>query len=148
MGLSGAAAGQEHAGFRELVDGLIGANLRRDPGRAMLLRRREAASLVALDAGIAVTVQMLPGAAHAPGTVLVHDGEDPWAEVVVHADSVALLEMAAVPLRFGLPDVLTATGRDVIRQIVTRRIRVRGLVRHLGTVRRLSLLLSAREAHG
>ncbi len=138
------APGDELAGLRDLVDALIAANLLRDPHRATRIRRREAASLVAIDAGIAVTVQMLPGAANAPGSVLVHDGEDPWAEVVVHADGTALLGLAASPLRFGLPDALTPGGRDVIRQIVQRRIRVRGLIRHLGTVRRLSMLLSAR----
>jgi hypothetical protein len=87
---------------------------------------------------------MLPGALHAPGSVLIHEGEDPWAEIVVRAPSIALLELAATPLRFGLPDVLTADGREVVRQLVTREIRVRGLVRHLGTVRRLTMLLSAR----
>lgn len=134
----------EHAGFRSLVEGLIEANLSRVPERALVIRRREAAALVATDAGIAVTIQMLPGAAHTPGTVLVHDGEDPWAEIVVRAESMALLEMAGTPLRFGLPDALTPKGRDVLAQIARRRIRVRGLVRNLGTVRRLSILLSAR----
>ena len=134
----------EHAGFRSLVECLIEANLSRVPERAMVIRRREAAALVATDADIAVTIQMLPGAAHAPGTVLVHDGEDPWAEIVVRAESMALLEMAGTPLRFGLPDALTPMGRDVLGQIARRRIRVRGLVRNLGTVRRLSILLSAR----
>ena len=110
----------------------------------MLIRRRETAALVATDAGVAVTIRMLPGAAHAPGSVLVHDGEDPEADIAVHAGSMALLEMAGTPLRLGLPDVLTPTGRDVLLQIARRRIRVRGLVRHLGTVRRLSILLSAR----
>jgi hypothetical protein len=134
----------EHAGFRALVEGLLEANLERSPERAMVIRRREAAVLVATDAGIAVTIQMLPGAAHAPGTVLVHDGEDPWAEIVVRAESMALLEMAGTPLRFGLPDALTPAGREVLGQIVRRRIRIRGLIRNLGTVRRLSILLSAR----
>jgi len=134
----------EHAGFRDLVEGLLGANLERAPERALTIRHREAAALVATDAGIAVTIQMLPGPAHAPGTVLVHDGEDPWAEIVVHAESMALLELAGTPLRFGLPDGFTPVGRDVLRQILSRQIRVRGLVRHLGTVRRLSMLLSAR----
>jgi hypothetical protein len=143
VGIADQGAGRDHAGLRELVEGLIDANLRRDPDRALLLRRREAAALVAVDAGVAITLQMVPGAAHAPGTVLVHDGEDPWAEVVVHADSVALLEMAVTPLRFGLPDAFTPIGRDVIRRIATRQIRVRGLFRHLGTVRRLSMLLAA-----
>jgi hypothetical protein len=140
----GMTPAQDAAGLRELVEGLVEANLARVPGRAHRITHREAASLVATDADAAITIQMLPGALHAPGSVLVHDGEDPWAEIVVRTDSVGLLELAATPLRFGLPDVLTPEGRNVVGQIVHRRIRVRGLVRHLGTVRRLSMLLSAR----
>jgi hypothetical protein len=135
---------QERAGLRDLVEGLIEANLTRAPGRALRITQREAAALVATDVGLAVTVQMLPGALHAPGSVLVHEGEDPWAEVVVRADSVGLLELAAAPLRFGLPDLATPDGRTIVRQLLTREIRIRGLLRHLGTVRRLSMLLSAR----
>jgi len=130
--------------FRDLVQGLVDANLAREPARAMRLSRREAASLVATDADVAVTIQMLPGARRAPGTVLVHDGRDPWAEIVVRAESLGLLELAATPLRFGLPDVTTPDGRDVVRQLVRGRIRVQGMLRHIGTVRRLSMLLSAR----
>jgi hypothetical protein len=130
--------------FRDLVQGLVEANLTRDPSRALRLSRREAASLVATDADVAVTIQILPGARRAPGTVLVHDGRDPWAEIVVRAESLGLLELAATPLRFDLPDVTTRDGRDVVRQLLRRRIRVHGMLRHIGTVRRLSMLLSAR----
>ena len=130
--------------FRELVQALIDANLEREPRRALRLSKREAASLVATDAHVAVTIQILPGAHRAPGTVLVHDGRDPWAEIVVRAESLGLLELAATPLRFDLPDVTTTDGRDVVRQLLRRRIRVHGMLRHLGTVRRLSMLLSAR----
>ena len=134
----------EHGGLRDLVEDLLESNLLRCPERATLIRRREAAALVATDAGVAVTIELLPGAAHAPGSVSVHDGEDHAAEIVVRADGMALLELAATPLRLGLPDVLTPMGRGVLLQIARGRIRVRGLVRHLGTVRRLSMLLSAR----
>jgi hypothetical protein len=134
----------EHAGFRDLVEGLLEANLARAPERAFLITRREAVALLATDADLAVTIQLLPGAAGGTGTVIVHEGEDPWAEVVVHAASVGLLELAATPLRFGLPDVVTRDGRQVVGDLLTRRIRVRGLVRHLFTLRRISRLLSAR----
>jgi hypothetical protein len=134
----------EHAGFRELVEGLLHANLARDPDRSFLITRREAVALLATDAGLAVTIRLLPGAADGAGTVVVHDGEDPRAEVVVHAASAGLLELAATPLRFGLPDVLHRDGREVVRDLLVRRIRVQGLVRHLWTVRRISRLLSAR----
>ncbi len=130
--------------FRDLVQGLVDANLEREPGRALRVTKREAASLVATDADVAVTIQMLPGARRAPGTLLVHDGRDPWAEIVVRAESIGLLELAATPLRFDLPDVMTPDGRDVVRKLLRGRIRVHGMLRHLGTVRRLSMLLSAR----
>lgn len=130
--------------FRDLVQGLVDANLEREPTRALRVTKREAACLVATDADVAVTIQMLPGARRAPGTVLVHDGRDPWAEIVVRAESIGLLELAATPLRFDLPDVMTPDGREVVRRLVRRRIRVHGMLRHLGTVRRLSMLLSAR----
>ncbi|MEP6759646.1 MAG: hypothetical protein ABJB55_10665 [Actinomycetota bacterium] len=146
MGIDTEAADptEEWAGFHELVEGLLEANLEREPERGLRIRRREAAALVATDAGGSVTIRMVPGAAREAGTLLVVDGEDPGADVAVYAASMALLELAGAPLRFGLPDVWTPAGRDVLRQIVTRRIRVRGLVRHLGTVRRLSMLLSPR----
>jgi hypothetical protein len=129
-------------GLRGLVEALLDANLARDPRRACLITRREAAALRATDAGLAVTLQFLPGAVGGAGTVLVHDGEDPWAEIVVHAPSAALLELAAAPSRFGLPDVLHPDGRAIVGDLVRRRIRVQGLARHLGTLRRLSQLLS------
>jgi hypothetical protein len=146
MGVTGetAPASDENEGFRPLVEGLLQANLERAPERALRIRRREAAALVATDAGRAVTIRLVPGTARSPGTVLVHDGEDPRAEVAVYAAGMALLELAGAPLRLGMPDVWAPAGRDILRQILTRRIRVRGLVRHLGTVRRLSILLSAR----
>ena len=85
--------------------------------------------------------------------VLVHELRSPVAAIAAiaaafpdapAAQRARLLELAAAPLRFGLPDVLTPDGREVVRQILTREIRVHGLLRHLGTVRRVSLLLSAR----
>jgi len=36
-----------HAGFRALVEGLLEANLARDPARALLITRREAVALFA-----------------------------------------------------------------------------------------------------
>ena len=144
MGVMPSDGDPHDGGLRALVQELLDANLERDPERAFLITRREAVSLVAVDAGRSVTVQLLPGAVRSPGTLLVHDGEDPWAEIVVSADGAGLLELAAAPLRFGFPDLATPDGRALVRRLMTGRIRVRGLLRHLGTVRRVSRLLSVR----
>ncbi len=126
----------EPSGITELIDGLVRQNLRRDPTRRLL--PGDVVTIEAVDADVAVSIR--PSA----GGIVVVDGRDPAARVVVSAASTTLLELAAAPLRFGLPDALTDDGRALIADLLTKRIRVRGLIRHLGTVRRLTMLLSAR----
>ena len=126
----------ESAGITELIDGLVHQNLGRDPSRR--LRRRDVVAIEAADAGVAVSLRS------SAGRILVTDGRDPDARVVVSASSTKLLELAGAPLRFGLPDAFTNDGRALIGDLLSKRIRVRGLIRHLGTVRRLTMLLSAR----
>jgi hypothetical protein len=124
------------AGLAGLVLGLVVQNLQRDPSRRRLLRGGTVV-IAAADAEAAVRLELVP--------------ELPWVEgwplgapVEVRATSATLLDISAAPLRFGLPDVLTGDGRRIVGGIVRGRIRVRGLVRHLATVRRLTMLLSAR----
>ena len=126
----------EPSGITELIDGLVRQNLRRDPTRRLL--PVDVVTIEAVDADVAVSIRP------SPGGIAVVDGRDPGARVVVSAASTLLLELAGAPLRFGLPDVFTHDGRALIADLLTKRIRVRGLIRHLGTVRRLTMLLSAR----
>lgn len=64
--------------------------------------------------------------------------------MVVAASAERLLQLAAAPLRFGVPDPLTREGRAILADILAGRVRVRGLLRRLPAVRRLTMLLSAR----
>ena len=132
----GSGSVEEPSGITELIDGLVRQNLRRDPARR--LRRGDVVTIEAVDADVAVSIRP------SEGGIVVVDGRDPGARVVVSASSTKLLELAGAPLRFGLPDAFTQGGRAVIGDLLTGRIRVRGLIRHLGTVRRLMMLLSAR----
>ncbi len=126
----------EPSGITELIDGLVRQNLLRDPTRRLL--PGDVVTIEAIDADVAVSIRP------SPGGIEVVDGRDPGACVVVSAASTTLLELAGAPLRFGLPDAFTHDGRALIADLLMRRIRVRGFFRHLGTVRRLTMLLSAR----
>ena len=132
----GSGSVAEPSGITELIDGLVRQNLRRDPTRRLL--PGDVVTIEAVDADVAVSLR--------PSSrgVAVVDGRDPDARVVVSAASTTLLELAGAPLRFGLPDAFTHDGRALIADLLTRRIRVRGFFRHLGTVRRLTMLLSPR----
>ncbi|MBI2237944.1 MAG: hypothetical protein HYU54_05380 [Actinobacteria bacterium] len=126
----------EPNGLAEMVAGLIEANLRRHPARRSLLEPAVIA-LTAPDAGVSVTIGL------APGRVTVSNGEAAGrADLQVRADSTTLLDLAASPLRFGLPDVLTADGRRVVGKLLAGRVRIAGMIRHPGKLARLNKLLS------
>ena len=125
----------EPSGLASMVGGLIDQNLERDPARLRLLRS-SSATITVPDAGVAITVRT------GPGEVEVRDGADPDAQVAITADSDRLLALTSAPLRFGRPDLLDTRGRAVLGDLLSRRVRIRGLLRHPRRLARLSSLLS------
>ncbi len=50
--------------------------------------------------------------------------------------------LSSMPLKFGLPDVMTKEGREVNRKLMKGQLKVRGLLRHPAKLARLNKLLS------
>jgi hypothetical protein len=128
-------ADAEPNGLASIVGGLIEANLERDPDRVAKLRRSDV-GIVATDADVSLTVRMVPG------RIAISNGLVPPLHLCVRATSETLLALTAVPLRFGLPDALTPQGRSVVRDLVSRRLRVEGLLRSPRRLASFTSLLS------
>jgi hypothetical protein len=77
--------------------------------------------------------------------VRVGDGEVPDAHLRIRSDSGRLLDLTTVPLRAGLPDPLRPEGRAIVGDLLRRRIRIRGLLRHPLRLVRLTKLLSVAD---
>ena len=129
-------ADAEPSGLASMLGGLIEQNLERDPSRARLLLPA-VASIAASDVGVSVTLRL------EPRRVIVADGAGD-AHVRIAADSAKLLELTAAPLRFGFPDVLTRQGRAVLRDVLSRRVRIGGMLSHPARLARITMLLSVR----
>jgi hypothetical protein len=138
-GLADADEIRDGNGLAAMLGELLAQNLARDPDRRRLLRRPLRAVIEVPDAGVRASVR-----ADGLGDVAVTAGDDVGAVVRVRAGGMDVLDLAPVPPWGGLPDVRTRDGRAAVRAIASGRIRVRGLLRHLGDVRRLTSLLSAR----
>jgi hypothetical protein len=136
------AVGSEPSGLATLIVALIEQNLARDPVRRALLRPCVTV-LDAPDADVTVHVRIDPGA------VRVGDGDVPHAHLRVRADAERLLAITNAPLRLGLPDPRRREGRALLRDLVMRRVRVRGILRHpVRLVRFMSLLSVADGGDG
>jgi hypothetical protein len=132
-------SGQESSGLASMVAELIRQNLARDPDRTALLRP----SVVVLDApdsDVTVFLRIEPGG------VRVGDGDVPDAHVRIRADATRLLGLTTVPLRFGFPDVGRTEGRTVVGDLLARRLRIRGLLRHPLRLARVTKLLSVADS--
>jgi len=125
----------EPNGLATMLAGLIEQNLARDPSRRRLLHP-VLVSITAPDAGVSVTLRI------EREHVEVADGADPTAELGIVADSSRLLALTAAPLRFGLPDPLRPAGRAVLRDVLAKRVRIRGMLAHPRVLARISSLLS------
>ncbi|MBI4259738.1 MAG: hypothetical protein HY658_04140 [Actinobacteria bacterium] len=123
-------------GLAEMLGGLIEANLSQHPERERLLRPATI-GILAPDAEVGVTIRL------APGRVTMSNGlAGPPPHLLVRAPSETLIELSAVPLKLGLPDLLTSDGRAVNRKLLKGEIKVRGMYRHLGKLARFNKLLS------
>ena len=137
--MSVTVVGPEPSGLASMVAELIEQNLARDPRRHRFLHHLVAV-LDAPDAEVTVFLRIDPEG------VRVGDGDVPDAHVRIRAESGRLLDLTTAPLRFGLPDVLAPEGRAIVRDLLARHVRIKGLLRHPLRLARLTELLSVADA--
>jgi hypothetical protein len=130
---------QEPNGLASMLGGLIEGNLAAHPELEKLLARPATYAIVAPDVDVAVSIRLIPG------RVTVRNGVVGRPDVKVTTDSETLVELSSVPLKFGLPDLMTKAGREVNKKLLKGRLKVKGLLLHPGKLGRLNKLLSVVE---
>jgi hypothetical protein len=129
-------ADPEPNGLAAIVGGLIEANVAAHPELERSVAKGGTYAIVAPDVGVAVSIRL------APGRVTIRNGVVGRPDVRVTTDSETLVGLSSVPLRLGLPDVLTKAGREIDRKLLKGTLKVKGLVLHAAKLARLNRLLS------
>jgi hypothetical protein len=127
---------EEPNGLAAMIGGLIQANLEQHPDRVALLAKPATFGITAPDADVSITIRL------SPDGVQVANGIRGTPDVSVRGDSETLVGLSAAPLRYGQPDVTTTEGREVVKKLLTGRLKVRGLFVHSAMLGRLNKLLS------
>jgi hypothetical protein len=124
------------SGLGHMLADLVRGNIAAHPDRAASLgRMRGKINICATDAGVTVGL-FFTGQQLSVGSAL------PEPDIEITCDASTLLSLTSVPLRMGRPDVLTREGRQVVRKILVRELRVRGLFAHAKLMTQLQKLLS------
>jgi len=123
-------------GLGTLVADLLTDNLESGQRRRLLSGRRWAATVNVVDAQSLFVVELGEGQARVLSQV------DTPVSLRIQIDGDTLVGLPEVPLVLGLPDPRTAQGRTIIWKLLNRELRIGGLFRHLGRLRRLLTLLN------
>lgn len=137
----------EPNGLADMLGRLLEANLAADPGRERLLRTATVV-LQASDAEVAARLDLSPGEVRVANLSLSAVAEPPAGstgpapELWIRANAGDLVILAGAPLLLGVPSPFRRDGREVLRRIATRRVRVSGMLRHPLVLSRFARLLS------
>jgi hypothetical protein len=123
-------------GLSAIIADLIEGNLQSEPERARFLKGPQRSVQITaedLDSDVSLVLGI--------ERVEVADGKTEKPHVWIRTDSLTLLDLPNAKLFGGLPSITDATGRDVIRKMLSGRLKIKGMMR-IGLVRRVQMLLS------
>ncbi len=133
------APGTDDSGLAWMLAELVRVNLAQDPGKRRDFERLDAVVIIeARDAEVIVTMEF------ARGFLTVHAEERPGSHVRISADSRTILEFARLKIVLGLPMVLGRQGRALLREMLEGSVRISPVRGNVGTLLRLTRLLSVR----
>ena len=111
-------------GLAMMLQGLLAENLAAsDRKRRDFESMSSTFGIVAPDAEVTVTL------AFADGRCTIYDGLRHEPDLVITADSGKIPEMSLLSIRYGLPWLLDENGKNFVRALLKREIRIDGLVR-------------------
>jgi hypothetical protein len=111
-------------GLAMMLQGLLAENLAAsDRKRRDFESMSSTFGIVAPDAEVTVTL------AFSDGRCTIYDGLRHEPDLVITADSGKIPEMSLLSIRYGLPWLLDDNGKNFVRALVKREIRIDGLIR-------------------
>jgi len=136
-GLVKLAPGAGDVGLAEMLKDLIAQNLQQNPHKLKdFVRLNMGFGLTVTDADVAMTLQFVGG------SLILHAGIHESARVRIELETEMVMAMSNLQIRGGMPYYFDETGMEVLKAMLSRRIRVRGMLAHFPSVIRLTRVLS------
>jgi hypothetical protein len=130
------APGADEVALAVMLSDMMRQNLESKPGRMKDF------NALGLNVGIDVTdAEAQITMAFQKGKMVVHGGlVSP--DLVITTDSTSLLELGTVTIKFGMPYYFDKTGMMVIKKLLKREVKIKGMFMHPFALTRLTKVLS------
>jgi hypothetical protein len=131
------APGIEDGGMATMMADIIKGNLKEKPDRENDFNAINGnIYLMAEDAEVEMTM------AFNNGNMVVHNGKVGNPKLCIVTDSNTLLDLAKINIKFGMPYYFDAAGREVVKKLLTRKLKISGMFTHLIMLTHFTKLMS------
>lgn len=135
------ADGEQASAFAQMLGGLIEANVSAHPERRRdfeELKARVGVAVTDIDEAVTLDFQ--------GGHLVVHNGLGAGRDLTIRADAETVMQLSNVGIGFaGMPNYLSATGREVVAKVLYRKLRIEGIVGNLTTLNQVTRLFSVAQ---
>ncbi|HEY5530943.1 MAG TPA: SCP2 sterol-binding domain-containing protein [Candidatus Anoxymicrobiaceae bacterium] len=131
------APGAEENGMAVMLAEMIKTNLGNKPERLKDFHKLNGTIWIsATDAEVDMSMEFKHGA------LTVRDGKVGKPILVIATDSSTLLDLANINIKMGLPYYFDETGRMVIKKLLSRELKIKGLVMHTMALTHMTKIMS------
>ncbi len=129
--------GAEGTGLPDMLKDLIEQNLAQNPHKVPdFVKMNIAIGLIITDADIVITMVF------ARGTLTIHPGLVGRTGLRIEAEAETIMNLSNVTLKWGLPYYFDDTGQEILAAMKSKRLKMKGMVRHFISLVRLSRIMS------
>jgi len=133
------APGAEEAGMASMIADMIKTNIKNKPERMKDFNKlRGTIWITASDAETEMTMEFTGS------SLTVSKGKVGTPILEIETDATTLLELANIEIKMGMPYYFDETGRMVIKKLMNKELKIKGMFAHIAALTRMTKLLSVK----
>lgn len=129
-------SGAEDVPLAGMLADMLTANLERPEKLKDFDKLKTRVLINAEDAEAVITMEF------SGGKLVIYGGEVGKPAISIVTDAATLLDLANINIKFGMPYYFDETGMEVVKKLLKRELKIKGLITHLVALTRLTKIMS------
>lgn len=130
------APGAEEVALAGMLSDMIQANLERPEKLKDFNKLKARVFINAVDADIMLTMDFNRG------TLTFYSGKEGMPDLSIETDAATLLDLANINIKYGMPWYFDEKGMEVVKKLLKRELKIKGLLLHPVALTRLTKVIS------
>ena len=131
------ANGSESCAMAGMLANLLEENIKGNPRKKAILRAMNTVVAIKIvDIDLAITLDFNYG------NLTFYEGIESTPQILIETESAHVLELSNIPMRFGLPNLFSAQGKEMLKLSITRKLKMTAMPWQMLNVLRLTQVMS------